>query len=102
MIEGTSVYYLRFEGEGGFLVYASAATIPSAPLLNVGDSVTVYWTGSGQWITARSIVVENRAVAAPPETPAEEPAEPETDLLPDTGTEEGAGGWQQTAIYGKA
>jgi len=36
------------------------------------------------------------------ETPAEEPAEPETDLLPDTGTEEGAGGWQQTVIYGKA
>ena len=70
VIEGTSVYYLRFEGEDGFLVYASAATIPSAPLLNVGDSVTVYWTGSGQWITARSIVVENRAVAAPPEAAA--------------------------------
>ena len=79
VIEGTSVYYLRFEGEDGFLVYASAATIPSAPLLNVGDSVTVYWTGSGQWITARSIVVENRAVAAPPEAAAsgEETSMPE-------------------------
>ena len=58
-------------------MYVSAATIPSAPLLNVGDSVTVYWTGSGQWITARQIAVENRAVAAPPEEPA---AEEETDL----------------------
>ena len=102
VIEGTSVYYLRFEGESGFSVYVSAAQVPEAPLLNVGDTVTVYWNDGAQWITARKITVENRAVAAPPETPAEEPAEPETDLLPDTGTEEGSGGWQQTVIYGKA
>ena len=102
VIEGTSVYYLRFEGESGFSVYVSAAQVPEAPLLNVGDTVTVYWRSGTQWITARQIAVENRAVATPPETPAEEPAEPETDLLPDTGTEEGAGGWQQTVIYGKA
>ncbi len=43
MIEGTSVYYLRFEGESGFSVYVSAAQVPEAPLLNVGDTVTVYW-----------------------------------------------------------
>ena len=102
VIEGTSVYYLRFEGESGFSVYVSAAQVPEAPLLNVGDTVTVYWNDGAQWITARKIAVENRAVSTPPETPAEEPAEPETDLLPDTGTEEGAGGWQQTVIYGKA
>ena len=102
VIEGTSVYYLRFEGESGFSVYVSAAQVPEAPLLNVGDTITVYWHSGTQWITARKIAVENRAVAAPPEEPAEEPAEPETDLLPDTGTEEGSGGWQQTVIYGKA
>ena len=102
VIEGTSVYYLRFEGESGFSVYVSAAQVPEAPLLNVGDTVTVYWRSGTQWITARQIAVENRAVSTPPETPAEEPAEPETDLLPDTGTEEGSGGWQQTVIYGKA
>ena len=102
VIEGTSVYYLRFEGEDSFSVYVSAAQVPEAPLLNVGDTVTVYWRSGTQWITARQIAVENRAVSTPPETPAEEPAEPETDLLPDTGTEEGAGGWQQTVIYGKA
>ena len=102
VIEGTSVYYLRFEGESGFSVYVSAAQVPEAPLLNVGDTVTVYWRSGTQWITARKITVENRAVSTPPETPAEAPAEPETDLLPDTGTEEGSGGWQQTVIYGKA
>ena len=102
VIEGTSVYYLRFEGESGFSVYVSAAQVPEAPLLNVGDTITVYWHSGTQWITARQIAVENRAVSTPPETPAEEPAEPETDLLPDTGTEEGSGGWQQTVIYGKA
>ena len=83
-------------------MYVSAAQVPEAPLLNVGDTITVYWHSGTQWITARKIAVENRAVSTPPETPAEEPAEPETDLLPDTGTEEGAGGWQQTVIYGKA
>ena len=102
VIEGTSVYYLRFAGESGFSVYVSAAQVPEAPLLNVGDTITVYWHSGTQWITARKIAVENRAVSTPPETPAEEPAEPETDLLPDTGTEEGSGGWQQTVIYGKA
>ena len=38
VIEGTSVYYLRFEGESGFSVYVSAAQVPEAPLLNVGDT----------------------------------------------------------------
>ena len=77
VIEGTSVYYLRFEGEDSFSVYVSAAQVPEAPLLNVGDTVTVYWRSGTQWITARQIAVENRAVAAPPEEPA---AEEETDL----------------------
>ena len=36
VIEGTSVYYLRFEGESAFSVYVSAAQVPEAPLLNVG------------------------------------------------------------------
>ena len=77
VIEGTSVYYLRFEGESAFSVYVSAAQVPEAPLLNVGDSITVYWKSGTQWITAQKIEVENRAVSTPPEEPA---AEEETDL----------------------
>ena len=89
VIEGTSVYYLRFEGESAFSVYVSAAQVPEAPLLNVGDSITVYWKSGTQWITARRIEVENRAVAAPPEEPKEETGagEPGTDST-DTGLPE--------------
>ena len=101
VIEGTSVYYLRFEGESGFSVYVSAAQVPEAPLLNVGDTVTVYWRSGTQWITAQKIEVDNRAVAAPPAEPAaeNETGEPETDTstaLP-AETAPQASGTEQTA-----
>ena len=101
VIEGTSVYYLRFEGESGFSVYVSAAQVPEAPLLNVGDTVTIYWRSGTQWITAQKIEVDNRAVAAPPaasETEDETEA-PETDTntaLP-AETAPQASGTEQTA-----
>ena len=41
VINGNSYYYLRFEGDAGFSVRVSAADIPYAPLLSVGDAVTV-------------------------------------------------------------
>ena len=70
VIEGTSVYYLRFEGDENFSVYVSAATVPLAPLLNVGDEIEVYWKGDTQWITAQIIdVVQpdgSPALSAPP------------------------------------
>ena len=46
-------------------VYVSAAQVPEAPLLNVGDAIAVYWKSGTQWITAQKIEVENRAIAAP-------------------------------------
>ena len=101
VIEGTSVYYLRFEGESGFSVCVSAAQVPEAPLLNVGDTVTVYWRSGTQWITAQKIEVDNRTVAAPPAAPPaeNETGEPETDTstaLP-AETAPQASGTEQTA-----
>ena len=54
VIEGTSYYYIRLEGENDFAWRASAAEIPYAPLLDAGDAITIryvdgnaglYWTG---------------------------------------------------------
>ncbi len=53
VIEGTSFYYIRLEGESDFAWRASAAEIPYAPLLDAGDAVAIryieghtglYWT----------------------------------------------------------
>ena len=55
VIDGNSYYYLRFEGEKDFSVRVSAADDPYAPLLDVGDRVTVrYLDGhvSQYWIEA--------------------------------------------------
>ena len=53
VIEGTSYYYLRLTGESDFAWRVSAAEVPYAPLLDVGDAVEIsyadgnaglYWT----------------------------------------------------------
>ena len=53
VIEGTSYYYIRLEGEADFSWRASAAEIPYAPLLDAGDAIAIryidghaglYWT----------------------------------------------------------
>lgn len=53
VIEGTSYYYIRLEGERDFAWRASAAEIPYAPLLDAGDAIVIryidghaglYWT----------------------------------------------------------
>ncbi len=66
----------------------------------MGDSITVYGKSGTQWITARIIKVENRAVAAPPEEPKEETGagEPGTDS---TIVSDENGGQLQTDTQGK-
>ena len=89
VIEGTSVYYLRFAGEDAFSVYVSAAAVPSAPLLNVGDRVTVFWSSQDSWIIAQKITVDNRTVSAPPETETGESAAEEPEVSGDSVGEAG-------------
>ena len=58
VINGNSYYYLRFEGEDDFGVRAGAAGIPYAPLLSVGDEVTVLYrdVDVGQyWVDAYDV-----------------------------------------------
>ncbi len=43
VVNGNSVYFLRFEGEEDFRFCASANVAVYAPLLNEGDRVTVYY-----------------------------------------------------------
>ena len=60
VIGGDTCYYLRFEGEDAFSVRASAAVVPLAPLLSVGDEATVYYRDAdvGQyWIDAYDLAV---------------------------------------------
>ena len=55
VVDGNSIYFLRFTGETDFTVRMSAADVPYAPLLNVGDRVCVwYYDGhvSEFWIEA--------------------------------------------------
>ena len=60
VVNGNTQYFLRFEGENSFSVRASADRIAYAPLLNVGDSVTVRYedTDVGQyWIDAWDVEI---------------------------------------------
>ena len=75
VIEGTSVYYLRFEGEDTFSVYVSAAAVPLAPLLNVGDEIDVYWKSGTQWITAQIIDIVRPAGASMQSAPPADASE---------------------------
>ena len=43
VVDGNSIYFLRFTGETDFTVRMSAADVPYAPLLNVGDRVRVWY-----------------------------------------------------------
>ncbi|MBO6267133.1 MAG: hypothetical protein J6M06_02755, partial [Synergistaceae bacterium] len=60
VIKGNTQYYLRLDGNSGGVFRASAADIPIAPLLNVGERVTVVYrdTGVGQfWTDAYDVSV---------------------------------------------
>ena len=68
VVDGNSIYFLRFTGEMDFTVRMSAADVPYAPLLNVGDRVRVwYYDGhvSEFWIEACDLEL------LPVSTPAE-------------------------------
>ena len=67
VVDGNSIYFLRFTGETDFTVRMSAADVPYAPLLNVGDRVRVwYYDGhvSEFWIEACDL--ELLPVSTPP------------------------------------
>lgn len=58
VVNGNSVYFLRFVGEEDFSVRASAAQVPYAPLLSEGDRVRVTWRDgdAGQyWVEAYNV-----------------------------------------------
>ncbi len=60
VVDGNSVYFLRFAGEEDFSVRMSAAEVAYAPLLNVGDHVRVeYRDGyvTENWIEASGVEV---------------------------------------------
>ena len=68
VVDGNSIYFLRFTGKTDFTVRMSAADVPYAPLLNVGDLVRVwYYDGhvSEFWIEACDLEL------LPVSTPAE-------------------------------
>ena len=68
VVDGNSIYFLRFTGETDFTVRMSAADVPYAPLLNAGDRVRVwYYDGhvSEFWIEACDLEL------LPVSTPAE-------------------------------
>ena len=73
VVNGTSVYFLRFAGEADFTVRMSAAEVPYAPLLNAGDHVRVwYYNGhvSKFWIEACDLeLLPVSAPAAPDDAP---------------------------------
>ena len=67
VVNGNTQYFLRFEGKNSFSVRASADRIPYAPLLSVGDRVTVWYedTDMGQyWIDAWDVEIHSAANAA--------------------------------------
>lgn len=67
VVSGNTQYFLRFEGENDFSVRASADRISYAPLLSVGDRVTVWYedTDVGQyWIDAWDVEIHPAGNAA--------------------------------------
>ena len=66
VVNGNTQYFLRFAGKDSFSIRASADRIAYAPLLNVGDSVTVWYedTDVGQyWIDAWDIEIHSAAAS---------------------------------------
>ena len=70
VVDGNSIYFLRFDGESAFSVRMSAAEVAYAPLLNVGDRVCVYYRDgyvTENWIEASDVeLLDGSAQSAPP------------------------------------
>ena len=85
VVNGNSIYFLRFAGNDTFTVRMSAAEVAYAPLLNVGDQVCVYFRDgyvTENWIDATDVTLsDGSAQSAPPTDTAEsEPGEENSDL----------------------
>ena len=87
VVNGNSIYFLRFAGESSFTVRMSAAEVAYAPLLNVGDHVRVYFRDgyvSEFWIEASGVeLLDGSAQSAPPTETAESEANEENPDLAD-------------------
>ena len=85
VVNGNSIYFLRFAGESSFTVRMSAAEVAYAPLLNVGDHVRVaYREGyvTENWIDATDVTLsDGSAQSAPPTETAEREANEEDSAL---------------------
>ncbi len=85
VVNGNSIYFLRFAGESSFTVRMSAAEVAYAPLLNVGDHVRVaYREGyvTENWIEAADVTLsDGSAQSAPPTETAEREANEEDSAL---------------------
>ena len=70
VVDGNSIYFLRFDDESAFSVRMSAAEVAYAPLLNVGDRVCVYYRDgyvTENWIEASDVeLLDGSAQSAPP------------------------------------
>ena len=75
VVNGNSIYFLRFAGNDTFTVRMSAAEVAYAPLLNVGDHVRVYFRDgyvSEFWIEASGVeLLDGSAQSTPPTETAE-------------------------------
>lgn len=92
VVNGNSVYFLRFTNEADFTVRMSASEVAYAPLLNEGDHVEVLYRDgyvSEYWIEASGVEVLDRAtVTLPPQSEGEEadtPAGEDAAIAPDSG-----------------
>lgn len=77
VINGNSIYFLRFDGESAFSVRMSAADVAYAPLLNAGDHVCVYYRDgyvSEFWIEAADVEILDGGTQATPPTDSEQTA----------------------------
>ena len=85
VVNGNSIYFLRFASESSFTVRMSAAEVAYAPLLNVGDHVRVYFRDgyvSEFWIEASGVeLLDGSAQSAPPTETAEREANEEDSAL---------------------
>ena len=70
VVNGNSIYFLRFAGNDTFTVRMSAAEVAYAPLLNVGDHVCVYFRDgyvTENWIEASDVeLLDGSVQSAPP------------------------------------
>lgn len=87
VVNGNSIYFLRFAGNDTFTVRMSAAEVAYAPLLNVGDHVCVYFRDgyvTENWIDASDVTLSDGSTqSAPPAEAADSEPDGESPSLED-------------------